>query len=113
MWNGECIYLKNGAILMSQGFASNFSEYGIGVVDIHGNVELVCNDGFNICSSTCMNCNNENSVLFASNNHYIVRELTQVSVVKKGELTQKSILIGYNIIKHIGIGRQSVFYSRR
>ena len=110
-WNGECVYLKDGAVLMSQGFAPNFSGYGIGVVDIYGNVEVVCNDGFNSDSGdgACMNCGNENSVLFVSNNHYIVRELTQISVVKKGELTKKSILTGYNII-NISVSGDKVFF---
>jgi hypothetical protein len=107
MWNGEHIYLKNGAIIMSQGLTEY--GYGIGIVDINGNLEVVCNDGFNPGFSACMNCGNGNSVLFVSNNHYIVRELTQISVVKKGESTKKSILIGYNVIS-ISVAGDKVFF---
>jgi len=106
MWNGEHIYLKNGAVIMSQGF----SEYGfgIGIVDINGNLEIICNDGFSV-EAACMNCGYPNFALFHSGDYFVVKELTQISVVKIGELTKKSILIGYNVIS-ISVKGDKVFF---
>jgi hypothetical protein len=51
----------------------------------------------------------QSKLLFVTDNHYIVRELTQISVVKKGESTKKSILLGYNVIS-ISVKGDKVFF---
>ncbi len=103
-WNGEDIYMKNGAIIMSQGLAGT-SGYGIGFLDIYGKLTVI-SGGFNPGSGGYYS---DNRVLFVSDNHYIVRELAQISVVKKGESTKKSILTGYNVVK-ISVKGDNVYF---
>ena len=110
MWNGEHLYLKDGAAIMNQGTGiQDQSMYGLGIVDIMGRLTIICNDGFKPGSSACMNCGAENAVLFAYGDYFIIRELDKISVVKRGILTKKVILSGYNVTS-VSVNADKVFF---
>jgi hypothetical protein len=74
----EAIYTGSGAVIL----------------DLSGKLSFANTDGSatNICDDFAVGSggyNGYNRVLFLSDNHYIVKELTQISVVKKGETTKK------------------------
>ncbi|RAU83047.1 hypothetical protein [Pontibacter arcticus] len=112
--NGEAIYTGNGAIVLTPE-AANMANiydqgvYGLGFIDTNGKMVLLSNEGFKPGSMSCMNCGEPNTVLFASGNYYIVRELDKVSVVRKGDISKKVILTGYNVTS-VSINNNKVYF---
>lgn len=96
------VRVDEGVVMLSD-FWDDYVYYsGIVSLDVSGNCSLLYDGEFYPASYT-------GGSLFASNNHYIVRELTQISVVKKEESTKKRILIGYNVIS-VSVAGDKVYF---
>lgn len=112
MWNHEHLYLpkKQSAVILNQGSGiQDQSKYGLMLVFSNGVSTSICNEGFNPGGSSCMNCGDENKVLFNSGDFFVIKELTSISVVELGTNTKKAILTGYNVIS-ISVKNSKVYF---
>ena len=109
--SGENVYLKNGAAILSSCVdpPTGYVGYAIGIVDTLGQVEVLCNDGFNISEMNAYPSEKNNSVLFHSGDYFVIKELNKISVVKRGNLNKTEILSGYNITK-IALKSDKVYF---
>lgn len=112
MWNHEHLYIpkKQAAVVLDQGAGiQDQNKYGLLFVFSNGISTSVCNEGFTPGGNSCMNCGEENKVLFYCNDFIVVKELTEISVVKLGDKSKKIILSGYNIIS-ISVKDSNVYF---
>lgn len=112
MWNQEHLYLpkKQAAVILNQGSGiEDQSKYGLMFVFSNGISTSICNEGFNPGGSSCMNCGDENSVLFHSDEYFVIKELDKISIVKLGNNSKKVILTGYNVIS-ISVKNSKVYF---
>lgn len=112
MWNNEHLYLpkKQAAVILNQGAGiQDQTKYGLMFVFSTGISTSICNEGFNPGGSSCMNCGDENSVLFHSDGYFVIKELDKISVVKLGDNSKKVILSGYNVIS-ISVKNSKVYF---
>ncbi|WP_155893565.1 hypothetical protein [Cystobacter fuscus] len=105
--NHEGVRSENGAVVLAQGLGSDFNLFYLGEVDVHGGLTLVNEYGFQP-GSPCMSCSS-NSVLHKTGDYFIVRELSKVTVVKRGEPNPVFILSGYNVTS-ISTSENRVYY---
>lgn len=112
MWNNEHLYLPNkqAAVILNQGAGiQDQSKYGLLFIFSNGISTSICNEGFSLGGGSCMNCGDENSVLFHSDDFFVIKELNKISVVKLNDKSKKVILSGYNVIS-ISVKNSKVYF---
>jgi hypothetical protein len=109
MLNHEGVRTQNGAVVLSQGLGADYNLYYLAEINVNGDVTLVNGYGFAPGSSSCSNCSDPNSVLFKTGEYFIVRELSKVSVVKRGLADPIFILTNYNVTS-ISVTDNLVYY---
>lgn len=108
-WNHEGIQTYDGAVLLGQSFTETGTAYGLAHVDYEGKVTILSEYGFQPGSSSCMNCGYPNEVLYNTGDYYVVRELTKVTVIQRGNPDPEFILTGYNVTS-ISLDSNLVYY---
>ncbi|MDR1762274.1 MAG: hypothetical protein LBR55_07475 [Bacteroidales bacterium] len=100
------IYTGNGAIMLLSSYHEPpcmSYKNTLGFLDNVGKFTMLSHD-FNLVMWS-------SAALFITDNYYIVKELNQISVVRKGESTKKSILDKYNVISMSVTGDRVFFIA--
>ena len=107
-WNHEGLTTADGVVILSQSL-NGVAAYRLGLVDNLGALSVLSDYEFSPGSESCMNCGTPNEVLYNTGDYFIIRELSKVTVIVKGNPTPKFILTGYNVTS-ISVDNNLVYY---
>lgn len=78
-------------------------------MDPFGNVTKISDHQFTLGMRTCYSCGDENRILFRSGNYFVIKEISQISVLEEESDEKFLILSDLNVIE-ISVNSDIIYY---